>query len=193
MLSMGLAPYTLLALLSENKKRLREWEDTAVLCQLGGEEGLTHRHKIHRLLTRTAICPLPCRLQRIYHGQPYSMPDATLTLCQSRLSPPFKDLGFSFRRTLWTASCTFVACTSTLSSLLYFQLSQRIGSLVLLVNRVPGFLSSHPNWVPPTPSPVRECCSPPLGSRGGTHSPGGGGGGTQFRRWGRHSGTLDIL
>jgi hypothetical protein len=33
--------------------------------------------------------------------------------------------------------------------------------------RVPGILSSRPNWVPPTPSPTRECCSsPPFGSKG---------------------------
>ncbi len=34
-------------------------------------------------------------------------------------------------------------------------------------------LSSRLNWVPPPPSPARECCSlqsPPLGPRGETHS-----------------------
>jgi hypothetical protein len=34
------------------------------------------------------------------------------------------------------------------------------------VFRVPGFLSSRPNWVPP---PTSECC-PPVGSTGETHS-----------------------
>jgi hypothetical protein len=31
-----------------------------------------------------------CRLQHIYHGQP--IPESTLTLCQSRLYPPVRDL-----------------------------------------------------------------------------------------------------
>jgi hypothetical protein len=32
----------------------------------------------------------------IYHGQPYAvMPESTLTLCQSRLSLPVRDFGFS--------------------------------------------------------------------------------------------------
>jgi hypothetical protein len=34
-------------------------------------------------------------------------------------------------------------------------------------HRVPGFLPSRPNWVPPNPSPARECCSSPLGVQGG--------------------------
>jgi hypothetical protein len=53
------------------------------------------------------------------------------------------------------------------------------------VNRVPGFLSRHPNWVPQ--SLTRN---PPFGSKGGdTLACGGGGGGTQFLRMGRHSGS----
>ncbi len=38
------------------------------------------------------------------------------------------------------------------------------------VYRVPGFLSSRRNWVPPLPasSPASECCSPSLGPRGDT-------------------------
>jgi hypothetical protein len=39
---------------------------------------------------------------------------------------------------------------------------------------------------PPRPSPARECMLPPPGSKGGETLAGGvGGGGTQFRRWGR--------
>jgi hypothetical protein len=38
------------------------------------------------------------------------------------------------------------------------------------VYRVPGFLSSHPNWVPPPPSAARECCSSPLWVQGGRHT-----------------------
>jgi hypothetical protein len=45
--------------------------------------------------------------------------------------------------------------------------------------RVPGLLSSRPNWVPPTPSPARECCSPPLWIQGGRQS--------HFRRGWRES------
>jgi hypothetical protein len=47
--------------------------------------------------------------------------------------------------------------------------------------RVPGILSSRPNWVPPTPSPTRECCSSPsLELRRETHSLAGWGGGPSF-------------
>jgi hypothetical protein len=50
------------------------------------------------------------------------------------------------------------------------------------VYRVPGFLSSRPNWVP-TPSAARECCSSPLWVRGGdTLACGERGEGTQIRR-----------
>ncbi len=45
---------------------------------------------------------------------------------------------------------------------------------------------------PPTPSPARECCSPPFGSKGGDKLTLGGGGGNQFRRWGIHFGTQCI-
>ncbi len=45
---------------------------------------------------------------------------------------------------------------------------------------------------PPTPSPPRECFSPPLDPRGETHSLSEGVGGNQFRRWGIHFGTLCI-
>jgi hypothetical protein len=40
------------------------------------------------------------------------------------------------------------------------------------VHRVPGFLSSRPNWVP-TPPHQQEIVAPPIGSKGGTHSPAG--------------------
>jgi hypothetical protein len=45
-----------------------------------------------------ASCPLQSRHQHIYHGQPYArvdlnpMPESTLTLCQSLLYPPVRDL-----------------------------------------------------------------------------------------------------
>jgi hypothetical protein len=44
-------------------------------------------------------------------------------------------------------------------------------------DRVPGFLSSRPNWLPPPPHP-QASVAPAFGSRGGgTHSlPGDGGG-----------------
>ncbi len=45
------------------------------------------------------LCPLQSWLQHIYDGQP--VPESTLTLCQSRLWPPFRDFGFG----LWTQSC----------------------------------------------------------------------------------------
>ncbi len=61
------------------------------------------------------------------------------------------------------------------------------------VNRVPGFLSGRPNWVPPFPNP-QESVASSLGPRGGdTLAWGGVGGGTRFRLWDRHSGTLGIL
>jgi hypothetical protein len=59
------------------------------------------------------------------------------------------------------------------------------------VYRVPGILSSRPNWVPPTP-PARECCPSTLFVQKGRHTRflGRGCEGTQFRRRDRHSGTL---
>ncbi len=47
------------------------------------------------------------------------------------------------------------------------------------VYRVPGFLSRRLNWVPPSYSPARECCSspPPLGPGGDTLARGEGVGG----------------
>ncbi len=40
------------------------------------------------------------------------------------------------------------------------------------VPRVPGFLSSRPNWDSPTPSPASEVSPPPPEPKGeGTHSP----------------------
>jgi hypothetical protein len=61
--------------------------------------------------------------------------------------------------------------------------------------RVIGFLSSRPNWVPPTPSPARVCCSSPLlGPRGvDTLACGGRSGGTKIRRRDRHNATLCLL
>jgi hypothetical protein len=38
------------------------------------------------------LCPLQSRLQHIYYGQP--IPESTLTLCQSRLYAPVRDLRF---------------------------------------------------------------------------------------------------
>ncbi len=56
---------------------------------------------------------------------------------------------------------------------------------------VPGFLSSRPNWLPPPPHP--QACVAPLWFLGGTHSLAGEvGGGSQFGRRGRHSGTPSI-
>ncbi len=47
---------------------------------------------------------------------------------------------------------------------------------------------------PPHPLTRRSVASPPpLGPKDETLACGGGGGGTQFRRWDRHSGTLGIL
>jgi hypothetical protein len=46
---------------------------------------------------------------------------------------------------------------------------------------------------PSTPSPPSKCCPPTLGLRGETHSIAVEGGGGQFRRKDRHSGTLCIL
>ncbi len=42
---------------------------------------------------------LQSRQQHIYHRQP-PMPESTLTLCQSRLYPPVRDLGFGLRNCL---------------------------------------------------------------------------------------------
>jgi hypothetical protein len=61
------------------------------------------------------------------------------------------------------------------------------------VYRFPGFLSSHPNCVPPPPNPQGNV-APPFGSKGGdTLACGGGGGEAQFRRRDRYSGTLCVL
>jgi hypothetical protein len=54
------------------------------------------------------LSTLQIRLQHIYHGigQPYArvdlnpMPESTLTLCQSRLYPPFRGFGFGLCR-IW--------------------------------------------------------------------------------------------
>jgi hypothetical protein len=55
--------------------------------------------------------------------------------------------------------------------------------------RVPEFLSSRPNWLPPPLHPPRVL--PPLGSKGGDTLAGGRGAGrSQFGRRDRHSGTL---
>jgi hypothetical protein len=48
--------------------------------------------------------------------------------------------------------------------------SLHIRTLCHRVFRMPGFLSSRPNWVPPNPPPARECCSSPLWVQGGTDS-----------------------
>jgi hypothetical protein len=36
--------------------------------------------------------------------------------------------------------------------------------------RVPGFLSSRPNWLPPSRHPQRSVAPPPFGSKGGRHT-----------------------
>ncbi len=57
------------------------------------------------------------------------------------------------------------------------------------VFRVPGFLSSRPNWVPPSRHP-QASVAPPLWVQGGRHCRLlGKEWGTQFRRRDRHSGT----
>ncbi len=59
-------------------------------------------------------------------------------------------------------------------------------------HRVPGFLSSRPYWAPPPPQ--ASVAPPPFGSKGRDTLAGwGGGGGIQFRRRDKHSGTLCIL
>ncbi len=61
------------------------------------------------------------------------------------------------------------------------------------VYRVPDFLSSCPNWVPPPPYPLESVApSPPVDPRGRHTRLRGRGWGTQFRRWDRHSGTLSC-
>jgi len=62
------------------------------------------------------------------------------------------------------------------------------------VYRVPGFLSSRPNWVLHPLTCKGELLLPRLSSKGETHSLAGeGGGGTKFRRRDKHSGTLCQL
>jgi len=66
--------------------------------------------------------------------------------------------------------------------------TQVMGSEEGLQYRVPECLSNRLNWVP---SPVWKCCSSPLWGLGRRHTRlRGGGGGSQFRRLNRHSGTL---
>ncbi len=65
-----------------------------------------------------------------------------------------------------------------------------ISILCGLQNRVPGFTSSRPNWLPP-PSPVSKCCLPLWFQGGGdTFACGWGGGGSQFGRRDRLPATL---
>ncbi len=64
----------------------------------------------------------------------------------------------------------------------------------IILSRAPEFLSSRLNWVPPPPPPHRVCL--PQGPKwGGRHTLacGGVGGGTQFRRMARNSGTLYCI
>jgi hypothetical protein len=60
------------------------------------------------------------------------------------------------------------------------------------VDRVPGCLSSRPNWVRP-PSPAGECCPPLIPGGGDTLAYGRGSGRTPFGRGDRHCGTLDMV
>jgi hypothetical protein len=61
-------------------------------------------------------------------------------------------------------------------------------------HRVPCFLSSRPNWVPPLPHPQGSVAPPPFGSWGGSHTcMWGRGWWTQFQRRNRHSGTVCII
>ncbi len=62
------------------------------------------------------------------------------------------------------------------------------------VYSLPGFLFSRPNWLHLPPHPQASVASPfHVGPRGGaTLACGWGCKGTQFRRWGRNSGTLCI-
>ncbi len=39
-----------------------------------------------------------------------------------------------------------------------------------VIHRVPGFLFSRPNWVPPTSSPARDCCSSLLWNQRGRNT-----------------------
>ncbi len=54
------------------------------------------------------------------------------------------------------------------------------------IHRVPGFLSSLPNWLTPTPLTHKKALLPPLGPRGGgdKFTCGGGGGGFPIQRIG---------
>jgi hypothetical protein len=62
------------------------------------------------------------------------------------------------------------------------------------LDRVPGFLSSHPNRLPLPPHPLASVAPPPLGSKGRvTLARERGGGGIQFGRRDRHSGALGIV
>jgi hypothetical protein len=62
------------------------------------------------------------------------------------------------------------------------------------VHRVPIFLSSRLNWLPPPPHPQASILSPPplIPGGEGTLACGKGGRGSQFGRWDRLSGTLSI-
>jgi hypothetical protein len=65
-------------------------------------------------------------------------------------------------------------------------------SLCHRLDRVPGFLSSRLNWLPPPSHP--QASFVPFLWWGGRHTRSGrGGGGNQFRRRDRHSGTLGIV
>jgi hypothetical protein len=61
------------------------------------------------------------------------------------------------------------------------------------VDRVPGFPSSRPNWLPPPPRPQVSVDLPPFGNKWRkTHSLAKEGAGSQFARRDRHSGTLGM-
>jgi hypothetical protein len=104
------------------------------------------------------------------------MPESTLTLCQSRLSPPVRDLGFGHRRTLWTVCIHFRGMYPIVLTVFSTFSAHWLSCSLVQYTECQAFYPVIRIGIPPTPSPVRECCSPALGSRGRhTHQGGGGG------------------
>ncbi len=106
---------------------------------------------------------------------------------------------------MWTAPrrcCTRSLCspsapspprssTSRTSSRTTRRSSSSLNSEYHRVDRVPGFLSIRPSWLSPPLS--RKQVLPPLVPTGDTLACWRGGGGSQFGRRDRHSGTLDLV